>query len=329
MTSIKKATYLKKDSQICHEKIIFFPDVLLPWRPTILAYASLSISSSIGFPIDAIKTRMQSRYDFKGYHDCIKRTYISEGVRGFYRGITIPLISNSISRSLTILLFIKIKPIFYYSVPCLKKDKTVVHEAQVSFLSGATSAGIISIFTCPFDSLKIHSQILLLVQKDSLKNLTSSQIHYSREHFSIINTLRKAVKYKGLRSVYSGFKYHLSRDTLSGGIYYSSYEVTKFLLSSLPETSLQTSIFVAGGIAGVLGGLIAFPLDTAKSLAQKNVISDIIRIENGLDPLPCKANNIKILHGAVYKGIMATAFRAFIVNLMFFTIFEFSMARLH
>ncbi|CUM57873.1 unnamed protein product [Debaryomyces tyrocola] len=329
MTSIKKATYLKKDSQICHEKIIFFPDVLLPWRPTILAYASLSISSSIGFPIDAIKTRMQSRYDFKGYHDCIKRTYISEGVRGFYRGITIPLISNSISRSLTILLFIKIKPIFYYSVPCLKKDKTVVHEAQISFLSGATSAGIISIFTCPFDSLKIHSQILLLVQKDSLKDLTSSQIHYSREHFSIINTLRKAVKYKGLRSVYSGFKYHLSRDTLSGGIYYSSYEVTKFLLSSLPETSLQTSIFVAGGIAGVLGGLIAFPLDTAKSLAQKNVISDIIRIENGLDPLPFKANNIKILHGAVYKGIMATAFRAFIVNLMFFTIFEFSMARLH
>lgn len=329
MSSIKTVNYLKKDSQICHDKIIFFPDVLLPWKPTILAYASLSISNSIGFPIDAVKTRMQSRYKFKGYHDCIKRTYISEGARGFYRGITIPLISNSISRSLTILLFIKIKPIFYYSVPRLEKNKFVIHEAQVSFLSGATSAGLISIFTCPFDSLKIHSQILVLVQKDSLKNLTSSQIHYSKEHFSIINTLGKAVKYKGLRSTYSGFKYHLSRDTLSGGIYYSSYEVTKYLLNSFRETSLQTSIFIAGGIAGVLGGLIAFPLDTAKSLAQKNVISDIIRIENGLDPLPSEANNFKILHRGVYKGIMATAFRAFIVNLIFFTIFEFTMTRLH
>ena len=328
MSSITKANYLKKDSQICHKKLNFFPDILLTWRPTILAYTSLSISISIGFPIDAVKTRMQSQYNFKGYLDCIKRTYISEGVRGFYRGITIPLISSSISRSLTILLFIKIKPLFYYLGSCLGKHKPVIQEAQASFLSGATSAGIISIFTCPFDSLKIHSQFLILVQKDSLKNLTSPQNHYSK-NFSIINTLGKIVKYRGLGSIYSGFRYHLARDTLSGGIYYSSYEVTKFLLNSFPETSLQASIFIAGGIAGVLGGLIAFPLDTAKSLTQKHLISDIIRIENGLDPLPYKSNKIKILHRGVYKGIMAIAFRTFIVNLIFFTIFKFSMARLY
>lgn len=206
------------------------------------------------------------------------------------------------------------------------ENKPLIHEAQVSFISGATSAGIISIFTCPFDSLKIHSQTLKLVQKDTLKNLNASQTQYATENFSIINTLKKIVRYKGLGSFYSGYKYHFLRDTLSGGIYYSTYEVTKLLLNSSREISLQKSIFIAGGIAGVIGGSVAFPLDTAKSLTQKRVISDIIRIDNGLNPLPSKTISFEILHRSVYRGIVATASRAFIVNLIFFTIFEFTMA---
>lgn len=58
MSSITNANYLEKDSQIWHEKIIFFPDVLLPWRPTILAYASLSIINRIGFPLMPIKPEL-------------------------------------------------------------------------------------------------------------------------------------------------------------------------------------------------------------------------------------------------------------------------------
>lgn len=311
-----------------NEKIYLFPDILLPWKATILAYASLSISTSIGFPIDAIKTRMQSQYNFKGYGDCIKKTYRFEGVSGFFRGIKIPLFANAISRSLTILLFFKIKPVLYNSVQYLEKKNSVILEGQISFLSGAASAGIISFFTCTFDSLKIQSQILKLVQKDCSYGSTSSQIQNSRQGISILKTLKKTVKYRGLGGLYSGFKYHFLRDTLSGGIYYSTYEVTKLLLNSFQEISSKTSIFVSGGIAGVLGGLVAFPLDTLKSLVQKNVMSNIIRIENGSNPLPSKTNNFQILQRGVYRGIIANLSRTFIVNLIFFTVFEFSMAHL-
>lgn len=337
MSSILNNNTLKKEKlseslntqEIHNEKIHLFPDILLPWKPTILAYASLSISTCIGFPIDAVKTRMQSQYNFKGYCDCIKKTYRFEGVNGFFRGLKVPIFANAISRSLTILLFLKIKPILNDSVYCLEKTKSMIFEGQICFLSGAASAGIISVFTCAFDSLKIQSQILKLVQKDFSYGLTSSQLQESKQDISIFSTLKKTVKYRGLSGLYSGFKFHFLRDTLSGGIYYSTYELTKLVLNSFQEISLKTSIFVSGGIAGVLGGLVAFPLDTLKSLVNKNLMSDIIRIENGLNSLPSKTNDFQILHRGVYKGIMATVFRAFIANLIFFTIFEFSMANLH
>lgn len=336
MSSVINNSALKKDifseslnKQKNHnDYILLFPEALLPWKPTILAYASLSISTSIVFPIDAVKTRIQSQYNFEGYCDCIKKTYKYEGVNGFFRGLKIPLIANSISRSLTILLFLKIKPIFNDSAQCLEKTKSVMLENQINFLSGAASAGIISFFSCPFDSLKIQSQISKLAQNDSSNGL-SSQIQDSKQKLSIIKTLKKIVKYKGFGSLYSGFKYHFLRDTLSGGIYYSTYELTKRLLSSFEDISLKTSIFVSGGIAGVLGGLVAFPLDTLKSLVQKKIMSDLLRIENGLSPLPAKTDNFQILHRCVYKGIMATVSRAFIANLIFFTIFELSMDNLH
>jgi len=318
---------LLNTQEIHNEKFHLFPDVLFPWKLTILAYTSLSISTCIGFPIDAVKTRMQSQYKFKSYCDCIKKTYRFEGLSGFFRGIKIPLFANTISRSLTILLFLKIKPILYDSGYYLERTKSAILEGQISFLSGAASAGIISTFTCVFDSLKIHSQILNLVKKDFSYGLNSSQTPNPKHDSSIFNQLKKTVKHKGLGGLYSGFKFHFLRDTLSGAVYYSTYEVTKLFLNSFTEISLKTSIFVSGGIAGVLGGLVAYPLDTIKSLVQKEVVLDIIRIENGLKPLP--SSNFQIIQKGLYKGIMATVSRAFIANLIFFTLFEFSMAYLH
>jgi solute carrier family 25 carnitine/acylcarnitine transporter 20/29 len=47
------------------------------------------------YPIDVVKTRYQLDNSYKGMFDCAKRTFISEGSMGFWRGLTPTLLRYS------------------------------------------------------------------------------------------------------------------------------------------------------------------------------------------------------------------------------------------
>lgn len=60
-----------------------------PWvrkyRTTISAGMSSVVSTAIAFPLDSVKTRMQT-YKYAGFMDCLRKTYHTEGLGGFFRG---------------------------------------------------------------------------------------------------------------------------------------------------------------------------------------------------------------------------------------------------
>jgi len=60
-------------------------NLMWTFRTEIASTASGILSTAIMFPLDSIKSRMQT-YPYKGVTDCVKRSYAREGISGFFRG---------------------------------------------------------------------------------------------------------------------------------------------------------------------------------------------------------------------------------------------------
>lgn len=55
------------------------------YRTEVSASASSVLSTLTAFPLDSVKTRMQT-YNYSGFLGCVKHTYQTEQLRGFFRG---------------------------------------------------------------------------------------------------------------------------------------------------------------------------------------------------------------------------------------------------
>lgn len=56
------------------------------YRTEVAASASSVLSTLATFPLDSVKTRMQT-YKYNGFVDCVRHTYQTEKLRGFFRGM--------------------------------------------------------------------------------------------------------------------------------------------------------------------------------------------------------------------------------------------------
>lgn len=56
------------------------------YRVEIGASSSSVFSTLVAFPLDSVKTRMQT-YQYKGFLDCVRHTYRTEKLGGFFRGV--------------------------------------------------------------------------------------------------------------------------------------------------------------------------------------------------------------------------------------------------
>ncbi len=55
------------------------------YRTEVSASSASVLSTVSAFPLDSVKTRLQT-YPYDGFLHCVRDTYQSEGVRGFFRG---------------------------------------------------------------------------------------------------------------------------------------------------------------------------------------------------------------------------------------------------
>lgn len=63
-----------------------WPNALIKrYRIEVAASTSSVFSTLAAFPLDSVKTRMQT-YQYRGFLDCVKHTYRTEALGGFFRG---------------------------------------------------------------------------------------------------------------------------------------------------------------------------------------------------------------------------------------------------
>lgn len=314
------------------------PKLLEPYKAGILSYTSSLVSTLCGYPLDSIKTRMQT-HPYKNALDCFNKTIQQEGVRGLFRGIVAPLISTSMTRSMTVAIYTDSKPIVANFLPVFElsgvrdeQTKRFIQNFPISFVSGMIAGSTLSLFACPFELTKIFQQIVIVVNKDSHISLNSKQLPTK-----VVDVAHDIVKYEGVLGLYSGYRFHIVRDSLSAGIFYSVYETVKLKLQLMNKESDFFSeqmkpridalcVPLSGAVSGCLAWASVYPLDTVKANYQRDILRNIIRVKMGLDKLEIKTKNIfKFPIREVYKGFGPSITRSIGVTMIFFSVFEYLM----
>ena len=295
-----------------------FPEKLKPYRPTILAYSASLVQMGVGYPLDTVKVKMQAYRSFTGYSDCIKQTYQTQGLAGFYRGILSPLLLTSLVRTLNVMLFSGAKPIVaqYLDFGKFGKDHPYIANVPVCFLSGAFAGFNTTFILCPFEYIKVVMQL----QRGLPSNVAIP---------SLGQVVKLIVKYDGYLGLYRGFKYHAPRDAIGSGIYFATYELVKSVCNRFingdPLKPSPVLILVAGGALGIMGWLCIYPIDTLKLRYQKGVVKNIFRKARSEKPIPVDPGKLAF-NRDMFRGLGILMTRTFLVNLIFFSMYEFTMA---
>ncbi|KAK9388323.1 mitochondrial carrier domain-containing protein [Lipomyces mesembrius] len=309
------------------------------YNTAVSAGLSSLVSTFVGFPFDSIKTRMQA-YRFQSVLDCVMVTKKTEGINGFFRGVGAPMISVTIVRTLSFSIYAQCRATYTDALNRLLGEGYVVDPTgpvlitaeqkatpgpnllralPVYFMSGFTAGGFIALFSCPFEFTKLSTQIeLLMARATHAALLDSSHAAPKYEPKGTLESFKDIIRKRGILGLYSGFRYHFARDALGTSLYFSVYESSKQLFSMYNPNGGPPGplvIAISGGLCGIFSWAVLFPLDTMKSIVQR----DILTRPPGT---PIKKRPFQLFNPRMYRGLGVSIARTGLVNMTFFSIYE-------
>jgi solute carrier family 25 carnitine/acylcarnitine transporter 20/29 len=256
------------------------------------------VGTILGFPLDSIKTRMQTSGERNFIH-ALDKVYQNEGIRGLYRGVASPLVALTILNTLNFTTYTEFKGLVGLRNQDIKFGTFDIRIPIAASLVGPISACI----STPFELLKTKMQ---------LQKSLPIKAQYKTTLHAAIDILWN----QGARSLYIGHGVNTSREIVFLSTYFTVYEHSKSTVAAVFPKFIAVPL--AGGISGAIGWLVSFPLDCVKAHIQANT-----------DP---KANLrffsvlIQILkkHGifGLYSGVVPSVLRALIVSSSRFSAYE-------
>lgn len=249
----------------------------------------------IGFPLDTIKTRLQTQpHKYFSITQSMRTIYSQEGfVRGFYSGVLPPI---------TALTMLNMLNFSTYAEVCnfLSVDKTSSFNPMV-FVAGASAGPLAAFISTPFEFVKTQMQ-LANISKTKYKNS--------------IDAVRTISKESNVLKLYTGHAINTSREMLFLGTYFFTYEHVKHLCTNFLPSSI--AIAAAGGTSGAMGWIISYPLDCIKGNIQGHAINQVQPSAKDIMQKLLKTKGI----GGLYSGMGASVLRAFLVSSSRFSAYE-------
>ncbi|KAH6621048.1 mitochondrial carrier domain-containing protein [Chaetomium sp. MPI-SDFR-AT-0129] len=325
----------KSSPAMSNDAVSNYQRLIKRYRVEVAASASSVLSTLSTFPLDSVKTRMQT-YRYDGFLDCVRQTYQTEKFHGFFRGVTAPMASITLVRTVSFSIYQRSK---YSYCDWVKRNFGVDIMAHVSKTgtfptlwsvatfgaAGATAGSCITVIACPFELTKLSAQVsVLLADKKNCPKPEAQKIAASYQNKGTLKTLGNIVKHRGFGGLYTGFRLHLLRDTLGTGTYFMTYESSKQLLTTFGGDGTHSNplaVLVAGGLCGIVSWALIYPVDSAKSIYQRNSLL----YSKGEKVEPVK---IEFFQRNMYRGLGVSMGRSCAVNAVFFSAFEFLKKRI-
>ncbi|KAF5553048.1 mitochondrial carrier [Fusarium mexicanum] len=300
------------------------------YRTEIAASSSSVFSTLAAFPLDSVKTRMQT-YHYNGFLDCVRKTYHAEKLGGFFRGVTAPMASITLVRTVSFSIYQRAK--YSYSawvkrnfgfdiIGHVNRPGTYPNLYSVACFgaAGATAGSCITFLACPFELTKLSAQVSVLLAERGSTNKGSHAVAASYQNKGTLRTMANIIKHRGVFGLYTGLKLHLLRDTLGTSIYFMVYESGKQIGNTLAgdhPNSNKVAVVTAGGMCGLVSWAMIYPIDSAKSIYQRNSL--LYSKGEKVEPAP----KIEFFKRHMYRGLGVSMSRSCVVNAIFFSSFEF------
>ena len=262
----------------------------------------------VGQPFDIVKVRVQTapHGTYSGILDCVSHILRDEGPLAFYKGTTMPLIGVGACVSIQFGVVQWSKRLFasMNAKQSPTQQITPLQQYTAGLLGGVANSWVAG----PVEHVRIRMQ----TQKG----------HDIRGPFDCV---RQIVQKAGVTGVFRGMGPTLLREGHGMGVYFLTYEYIvqqrlKALGISRDQVPISTSM-VAGGLSGILLGMMIYPIDVVKSYMQTDAIEPSKRqFRSSLDVVRY-INASYGLKGYV-RGIEPTLLRAPFVNAATFVAFE-------
>jgi solute carrier family 25 carnitine/acylcarnitine transporter 20/29 len=271
---------------------------------TVAGCAAGVVGTLLGFPLDNIKTRMQTQSTaaYSSVAQSARTIANTEGFMGFYRGIAAPL------SALTILNTLNFSSYSYFRSAMELEDVVTATRTGTGtwtlqpmfFVAGAMAGPLASFISTPFEMLK-------------------TQVTTNMRYGSTLAATRIIFTTHGPALLYRAHAVNTLREMVFLGTYFFVYEHMKGALTQvLPYVY---GVPMAGGLSGGVGWFVSFPLDSVKGIIQAGA----------LESRPQAASSVarqvlqtKGLFG-LYRGLAPSITRAFLVSSVRFSVYEFVM----
>lgn len=269
------------------------------------------IGTVIGYPLDLVKTRMQtSKTTNEGMIRLGTRIARQEGLASLYKGIIPPLISLSILNTVNFASYN-----FIRSHHLIQAKRGWDIRNGIAGMMGAPIGSTIS---------TVEHMLKTTMQLDNISE---------KRYRGSMDCLKSLVRERGWRVLYTGHAINTAREGIFLGTYFYTYEGVKFSLNNTfgrytdGPISSQLAIPLAGGVSGAWAWFVSFPLDCIKAVIQGQVPSK----------LPVSGGNKMVTIGALdalktlvrtkgwlglYAGVTPSIVRAFLVSSTRFSAYE-------
>ncbi|XP_078516309.1 solute carrier family 25 member 47 isoform X1 [Lissotriton helveticus] len=268
---------------------------------------------AVGYPLDTIKVRIQTQRAYNGVWHCMRSTYKREKISGFFKGMSMPVSTVSVSSSI----------IFGTYRNCLHKIcKLRYGNAEVKpskldiFASGYAAGAVQVVVTSPADVAKVRLQ----TQMHPHPSIQSASLVSKPKYHGPVHCLMTIVREEGFLGLYKGCSALMCRDCPSFATYFLSYAVLReWLVPAGQNTPEAVGVLLSGGCAGILAWTLVTPMDVIKARLQVDGLGQ----QKYRGVLHCITKSVKQEGVRVlFKGLGLNCLRAFPVNMVVFFTYE-------
>lgn len=216
---------------------------------------------SVMYPVDCVKTRMQSlvpdpKADYRSVVDALNKIVRHEGIKNTVRGFSAMALGAGPAHALYFACYEKVKHI-------LSGGKQGNHYAH--FCAGSTATLFHDAIMNPADVVKQRMQM------------------YGSPYHSTWNCFRDILRSEGVRAFYRSYTTQLTMNIPFQSIQFITYEVMQDILNKERNYDPSSHI-VAGALAGAVAASATMPLDVCKTLlnTQEHCARNHLTYINGM-----------------------------------------------
>eukprot|EP01100_Stratorugosa_tubuloviscum_P011764 TRINITY_DN5336_c0_g2_i1.p1 TRINITY_DN5336_c0_g2~~TRINITY_DN5336_c0_g2_i1.p1 ORF type:complete len:321 (+),score=119.37 TRINITY_DN5336_c0_g2_i1:115-1077(+) len=282
------------------------------------------VGKIVEFPFDTVKVRLQTQvpqagnFYYNGPIDCFVKIFRDEGIKGYYKGMTTPLLGAMAENAVLFTIngqmqtFLKGK----------SNRKLHIYE---HFFCGAVAGLFVSFVLTPVELVKCRLQIQ--------QGINSGPARYSGP----IDVVKQTIKEAGFFGMFKGHSATLFREIIGNAVWFGCYESTCHAM--IPEGKTKDSLqayqlICAGALSGCVYWGIPYPTDVIKSKMQTVNQQQVLEIRNILG-ITSTSKSMELSFSDVfrfiiktqgfkglYKGLAVTLCRAVPANAAIFYVYE-------